>query len=598
MGESSVDGMIKGPYSPPRDEGPFMAESFAPRSPPQPAGLEFFLLDINRIPDVNHWDGGPSAVSREFPATVDLLWKEPFSRSESSTSAVIMGPDDLFLRDSPPKKRHRGSKSLHRSEAPVDYLSTLTDELLQHIFSFLPTLDVVRTCTLARRWQRAWKDTWMTSGSLTFSLPPWMHGRLRQFSEIVDRCLKPGSPSKLQKLRLAIPYDRTLRVKLNSWLRAALDRRVEDLALELIRETYKLPEVLYSCASMVDLSLRRCLFGHVEKIDWPFLRVLMLERVELTDAVMNEIFRGSPALEFLKLFSCRGVENIEINSRKMREMVIGYESTIAADVGPHLLVKVSAPYLRVLRLVGDWAAMTLRLLDVQSLVEAELKFLENVHWFDIHSFQMQSSLLKGLLNELKHVDKLTIDHSCLQLVSTFDTCSLSSPPSQNKILILNAKVDRWVISRIAGLLERSCFLEKLVIDMTSLSMSEFPVESLGIPCHDEELYWVLSRELQSLHCLNQCLKRVEIVSFDANSLGSKAVLALIKFLLREAVVLEKMVINVEGSRAKDRAGSVEAGDLWKLFEVTHKIQSYPRVSEGAELVFNYRFKGCSFWMDA
>ncbi|PKI41396.1 hypothetical protein CRG98_038219 [Punica granatum] len=532
--------MIKGPYSPPRDEGPFMAESFAPRSPPQPAGLEFFLLDINRIPDVNHWDGGPSAVSREFPATVDLLWKEPFSRSESSTSAVIMGPDDLFLRDSPPKKRHRGSKSLHRSEAPVDYLSTLTDELLQHIFSFLPTLDVVRTCTLARRWQRAWKDTWMTSGSLTFSLPPWMHGRLRQFSEIVDRCLKPGSPSKLQKLRLAIPYDRTLRVKLNSWLRAALDRRVEDLALELIRETYKLPEVLYSCASMVDLSLRRCLFGHVEKIDWPFLRVLMLERVELTDAVMNEIFRGSPALEFLKLFSCRGVENIEINSRKMREMVIGYESTIAADVGPHLLVKVSAPYLRVLRLVGDWAAMTLRLLDVQSLVEAELKFLENVHWFDIHSFQMQSSLLKGLLNELKHVDKLTIDHSCLQ----------------------------------------------------------FPVESLGIPCHDEELYWVLSRELQSLHCLNQCLKRVEIVSFDANSLGSKAVLALIKFLLREAVVLEKMVINVEGSRAKDRAGSVEAGDLWKLFEVTHKIQSYPRVSEGAELVFNYRFKGCSFWMDA
>lgn len=74
-------------------------------------------------------------------------------------------------------------------------------------------------------------------------------------------------------------------------------------------------------------------------------------------------------------------------------------------------------------------------------------------------------------------------------------------------------------------------------------------------------------------------------------------LALIKFLLHEAMVLEKMVINVEGSRAKNRAGPAEAVDMRKLLEATHKIQSYPKGSEGAELVFNYRFKGCSFWLD-
>lgn len=106
-----------------------------------------------------------------------------------------------------------------------------------------------------------------------------------------------------------------------------------------------------------------------------------------------------------------------------------------------------------------------------------------------------------------------------------------------------------------------------------------------------------NQKLQTLHCLNRSLKHVEIVSFDTNCLGSKAVLALIKFLLHEAMVLEKMVINVDGSRAKNRARPVEPGDMCKLLEATHMIQSYTRGSEGAEIVFNYHFKGCSFFMD-
>lgn len=49
---------------------------------------------------------------------------------------------------------------------------------------------------------------------------------------------------------------------------------------------------------------------------------------------------------------------------------------------------------------------------------------------------------------------------------------MSSRSTDNKVLILNTKVDRWVIAGIAELLESSRFLEKLVIDMTSSSISE------------------------------------------------------------------------------------------------------------------------------
>lgn len=397
-----------------------MAETSAPGSPLRPVAFEFLLLDINRSPDFNLGDG-PSSACGELSPTVDFFpgpWSgggESSSSSETSTKAAIGNADGFFVRDSPPMKRRPASNRLLWEGVERDYLSNLTEGLLHHIFSFLPTLDVVRTCILGRRWQKAWIDAWTNSRRLTFSLPPSFHGRLSEFSKIVDGTLHSDSPSKLEKLHLCIPYDRSIGIKLDSWLRTASNRHVEDLSVELIKETYKLPEVLYSCSSVVELSLRRCLFGSIEKIEWPFLKVLMLERVELTDDVMKEIFSGSPALEFIKLFSCRGVENIEVNSRNMREMSIGYESSIGGDLGPHLLVKVSAPYLRVLQLVGDWTAKKVRLLNVSSLVEANLRFLENIHWFDIHSFGTQSSLLRGLLEDLRHVHKLTIDHSCLQV---------------------------------------------------------------------------------------------------------------------------------------------------------------------------------------
>lgn len=397
-----------------------MNETSAPGSPLRRAEFQFFLLDTDRRPDVDLGDG-PSVISGDYPRTMDLLsgpWDgvdESFSSNETSMKAVIRDADDLSVRDSPPEKRRRACDCVDQGGVGRDYLSTLTDELLHHIFSFLPTLDVVRTCVLAKRWCKTWRDSWTNSRRLTFSLPPSLRGRLSEFLKIVDGSLNPDAPSKLEKLHLCIPYDRTMRIKLDSWLRTASKRNVEDLSVELIEETYELPDVLYSCFSVVKLSLRRCLFGSVEKIEWPCLSVLTLERVELTDDIMKEIFRGSPALEFLELFSCRGVENIEVNSRNMREMLIGCDSSVAGDLDPHLLVKVSAPYLRVLRLVGDWTAKKVRLLNVSSLVEANLKFLENIHWFDIHSFGTQSSLLRELLEDLKHVHRLTIDHSCLQV---------------------------------------------------------------------------------------------------------------------------------------------------------------------------------------
>ncbi|CAO2152673.1 unnamed protein product [Urochloa humidicola] len=62
----------------------------------------------------------------------------------------------------PPRNRGRKDKEADDA-APAkdgrDYISDLPDDALEHILSFVPVHDAVRTCVLARRWRHVWKST-------------------------------------------------------------------------------------------------------------------------------------------------------------------------------------------------------------------------------------------------------------------------------------------------------------------------------------------------------------------------------------------------------------------------------------------------------
>ena len=54
-------------------------------------------------------------------------------------------------------RRRPGGRGARRVRG-ADRLGALPDEVLQHVLSFLPSRDAVRTCLLARRWRHQWKS--------------------------------------------------------------------------------------------------------------------------------------------------------------------------------------------------------------------------------------------------------------------------------------------------------------------------------------------------------------------------------------------------------------------------------------------------------
>uniref|UniRef100_A0A0D9XQ55 F-box domain-containing protein n=1 Tax=Leersia perrieri TaxID=77586 RepID=A0A0D9XQ55_9ORYZ len=83
---------------------------------------------------------------------------------------LVLGADTHHLFDGMSQREKAMEAS---SAAGVDNIDDLPDEVLEHVLSFLPSRDAVRTCVLARRWRHLWKAVtaitrmimWLTNAS-------------------------------------------------------------------------------------------------------------------------------------------------------------------------------------------------------------------------------------------------------------------------------------------------------------------------------------------------------------------------------------------------------------------------------------------------
>ncbi|KAL5736213.1 hypothetical protein ACOSQ2_031001 [Xanthoceras sorbifolium] len=199
-----------------------------------------------------------------------------------------------------------------------DRISSMHDAIIYHIFSFLPTLYVVRTSILSKRWHNLWNSlpyVYFDDKSFTDANEieqPEEIIRIK-FRDLVNNFMsrRVSSTMPIIKFRLSTHclFDGS---DINEWIGAAtragvqeLDVRIGDIEFQNNLE-YRFPSCLFNCTSLVTLklSIDDMMFHFPECFCFPNLKGMHLHAVILAKNFHHELM-NCPNLEvlFLNRFS-------------------------------------------------------------------------------------------------------------------------------------------------------------------------------------------------------------------------------------------------------------------------------------------------------
>ncbi|XP_076944574.1 F-box/LRR-repeat protein 25-like [Bidens hawaiensis] len=326
-------------------------------------------------------------------------------------------------------KRTRFQQITDHDEHDQDIISTLPDCLLVEILSRLPdTKHAITTTTLSKRW----KHIWHSLHTLIFQhhCENSNHPRT-DFYSYVDKTLSQRPRLKLNKLIVSTSYDYRFESHVNNWIHYAIDCNVEELNLMLwnveCEAEFLLDDVFITCSCFTDLTLSGCVFNPTGAVSWKNVKSLRISYGNLDEGLIENIFSGSPALETLVLDNCYGFKRLDVTSKSVKRLVFsGYVNP--DDVSNDLadVVEINAPYILSLAIQDDLLLWKLVLVDVSSLVEADLDYTKE-GYYDTTAKEAEEEMLKGFILDLRHVKELKIGIFCYKVLSRLEAKGFKYP---------------------------------------------------------------------------------------------------------------------------------------------------------------------------
>ncbi|EFH70941.1 hypothetical protein ARALYDRAFT_337885 [Arabidopsis lyrata subsp. lyrata] len=386
--------------------------------------------------------------------------------------------------------RRRLRRRLHEKKRAKDLISSLPDEILQHILSFSPTKFAIRTSLLSKRWRYIWCDT----PSLSFS-------NCRQRPASIDKTQMCYKAPKMKYFRLKNNLKNN-NYYIKKWITFAMSRNVENLSLEVYGTGFKIPASFFINSSIKQLNIELAYISSQCLVSWPSLKKLSLRCKDIK------------VLDLSKLLHLR---TLEINSH-------------IKFLGPTQIV---APHIHCLRLIASQLPCTL--VDISSLTEAKLdiciKSRDEIFKADFP--QLQAMVLE-MLEKLQNVEKLTFGGNFLQILSLAGVRGVPFPMLKVKTLILETVIFQYVIPGIERLLQNSFELKKLMVrarDCNTIPGSYLTnyLDSLGL---DPNICW---RSKDGKVILNKSHRNIE----------TKHVTSFIEFTLKNTKSLDKMVVQLD-----------------------------------------------------
>ncbi|KAL7593824.1 F-box/LRR-repeat protein At5g02910 [Lactuca sativa] len=194
---------------------------------------------------------------------------------------------------------------------------------------------------------------------------------------------------------------------------------VEEVNLEFLytgRESaILLDQFFFMNSCFIDLRLLGCKFNPTGSISWKNLRSLCIFHGKLDEDLIENILLWSPLLETLELGECYGYKRLDITSKSLKNLVFtGYfdpNNEVDEDDDLINIIGINAPNILSLTIKGDMWLLKFLLVNVSSLVEANLDYTFMGHW-EATLEETEEEILETLILNLHHVKELIIGSFC------------------------------------------------------------------------------------------------------------------------------------------------------------------------------------------
>ncbi|XP_019240706.1 PREDICTED: F-box/LRR-repeat protein At5g02910-like isoform X2 [Nicotiana attenuata] len=441
-------------------------------------------------------------------------------------------------------KKPKLMETVAKDDGTLDRINKLPESLLARILSLLPsTKNAVRTCLVSKRWQYLW--TSIDNLTLLCESP----SEAEKFVPFVDYAFAQRTNSKIRKFYLDCWDMPSYSLHIDQWLTYVIKSKVEHVVLNsTFFKVYILPQSFYTCSSLVTLGLRNCAFDKGVVISWKSLKTVKFMTVELDDEAIVKLLTGCPSLETMELTFFHGFHHLEIKNTNLKTLKLHNFWLLYG--GDHSL-QIVAPYLQHLVIPGNLDDFKCRLVNVSSLVSAELTFdirceIQDNSCRDYH--RVFWTLVQDYLQKLRHVNELSIGTWFAEVLFMMQLDGAQLPELKCKCLTLKLHITKYNLYGVASLLRASPHLETLNIHMdVEVNFLQCRYESSNLHQGDniDLESWISNSVFPSLKSVNIiCPTFIGMCRTGRHD----RLFQLSKFLLKNAKVLEKFVIMAKRTR--------------------------------------------------
>ena len=203
-------------------------------------------------------------------------------------------------------KRNCGSKVDNETNSMAeDRISKLPNDLVHYIFSFLPTIYIVRMGRLSKQWKRMWVSTSYLHfedefENITFTRKG---NKRNMLLKLVANCLRFRKLYREQPSTLITSFKLHTHFKFgryaDNWVRYASESEVKEL--DLIVKDYCSPQFVLNANSLTKFKLRGLDLEVPIILSFPTLEVLSFKFAKSDHYSLENIFSGCPVIEDLRL---------------------------------------------------------------------------------------------------------------------------------------------------------------------------------------------------------------------------------------------------------------------------------------------------------